>query len=83
MADSQFDQFLQEATCQHPQPDAALDRDAFYGLYTSWCFVSQSTPQAEPVFWKAMKQRLRPGNKLRMTGPAAADYLLNSYQAVV
>ena len=30
-----------------------------------------------------MKQRLRPGNKLRMTGPAAADYLLNSYQAVV
>jgi hypothetical protein len=83
MAYSQFDQFLQEATHQDPESDATLDRDAFYGLYTSWCFVSQNTPQAEPVFWKAMKQRLRPGDRLRMTGPAAADYILNSYQAVV
>lgn len=83
MAHSKFDQFLQEATHQDPESDAALEGDAFYGLYTSWCFVSQNTPQTEDVFWEEMSQRLRPGDKLRMKGPAAADYFLNSYQAVV
>lgn len=30
-----------------------------------------------------MQQRLSPGQQLRMKGPAAADYILNRYQAVI
>ena len=83
MAHSQFDQFLQEATYRDPESDVALDGDSLYGLYTSWCFVTQNTPQAEHVFWEAMSQRTGPGDKLRMKGPAAADYILHSYRSLV
>jgi len=83
MAQSQFDQFLSEATYQDPGTGATLGRDAFYGLYTSWCNVSQKAPQTEHVFWDAMTKLVGPGDQLRMTGPAAADYILASYPAVV
>lgn len=83
MAHSHFDQFLQEATYQDPESDTTPEGDAFYGLYTSWCFVTHNSPETEDVFWEAMTQRTGPGDKLRMKGPAAADYFLNSYQAVV
>ncbi|MGF9648086.1 hypothetical protein AAIH32_08940 [Pseudarthrobacter oxydans] len=83
MAQSQFDQFLTEATYRDPESGSILSRDAFYGLYTSWCNVSQETPQAEHVFWEAMAQLVGPGDELRMKGPAAADYILASYQAVI
>jgi hypothetical protein len=84
MAHSQFDQFLQEATYQDPGSDTTLEGDAFYGLYTSWCLVTQNSPQTERIFRAAMKERVGSRrNGLRMTGPAAADYFLNSYQAVV
>ena len=83
MAHSQFDQFLQEATFHDPEYDRALDDDSFYGLYTSWCYVSSTAPQAEDVFWAAMRQRTDPGQCLRMKGPAAADYILASYPGLV
>lgn len=83
MAYSQFDQFLQEATYREQESDAILDSDAFYGLYTSWCSVSRSTPQPEPTFWTAMRDLVGPGQGLRMKGPAAADYILTSYRALV
>lgn len=83
MADSQFDQFLQEATYGDQDPSSTLDGDSLYGLYTSWCHVSHSTLQTERTFWAAMKHRVSPGQCLRMTGPAAGDYILNSYPAVV
>lgn len=83
MAQSQFDQFLSEATYKDQESGVTLEGDAFYGLYTSWCCLSHITPQPEHVFWEAMGQRVSPGHKLRMKGPAAADYILNSYQAVV
>ncbi|MDP9696797.1 UNVERIFIED_ORG: phage FluMu gp28-like protein [Arthrobacter globiformis] len=83
MAHSQFDQFLQEATYCDQESEMTLDGDCFYGLYTSWCCLSHQTPQPEHAFWAAMRQR--PGSKqqLRMKGPAAADYLLTCYPAVV
>ncbi len=83
MAHSQFDQFLQEATHQDQESEWTLDGDSFYGLYTSWCHVSHHTVRTEPTFWAAMKQRVQPGQSLRMKGPAAADYILNSYRALV
>ncbi len=83
MAHSQFDQFLEEATFLDPESDSTLDGDLLYGLYTSWCNVSHHSPRTEHAFWAAMKQRVIPGQPLRMKGPAAADYILNSYQAVV
>lgn len=50
---------------------------------TRWCTVSQETPQAEYVSWEAMVQLVGPSDELRMKGPAAADYILASYPAVV
>ncbi|WP_461173276.1 hypothetical protein M1D93_00615 [Arthrobacter sp. Z1-9] len=83
MAHSQFDQFLQEATYPDQESDWTLDADTFYGLYTSWCYVTHRSPQLEHVFWAAMSQRANPAQCLRMKGPAAADYILSSYPAVV
>lgn len=83
MAHSQFDQFLLEATYLDQDSASTLDEDSFYGLYTSWCYLSHKSPQAEHVFWTAMNQRVNPGQCLGMKGPAAADYILNSYRAVV
>ncbi|WP_442543319.1 hypothetical protein ACSBOX_15970 [Arthrobacter sp. KN11-1C] len=81
-ADIQFDQFLAEATITtHDRSDSTLGRDCFYGLYTSWCWLKQSVPLPENIFWAALKAKgIHPvGNGLAMTGPAAADYILASY----
>ena len=85
MADTQYDQFLQEATAPDAVSDSVLGRDCLYGVYTSWCSLSQSVPRPEDAFWAAMRQkRIRPGRThLRMKGPAAADYILSSYPRVV
>jgi hypothetical protein len=83
MAHSQFDQFLSESTYPDRESDSTLDGDSFYGLYTSWCHLIGNAPQSERAFWAAMKQRVRPGQRLKMKGPAAADYILSSYRAVV
>ncbi len=82
MAHSQFDQFLSEATYLDRECDSTLNGDSLYGLYTSWCYLSGTTPKAERTFWAAMNQRVIPGQCLKMKGPAAADYILSSYQAV-
>ncbi len=88
LADSQtdqFDRFLQEATAFDPEAGAALGRSRLYGLYMSWCFVSHGVPCPESAFWVAMKQRgIHPGRTpLRMTGPAATDYILSTYPEMV
>lgn len=83
MAQTDFDQFLNEATSNDQESHAALEGDAFYGLYTSWCCVSGKTTHPEHVFWEAMRTRVNPRRGLRMKGPAAADYIMSSYQAVV
>jgi hypothetical protein len=80
MAHSHFDIFLKEATYLDSTSDATLEPDRLYGLYTSWCFISQRPLDAEPTFWAAMEDRVKPRhNGLRMKGPAAADYILTSY----
>ena len=85
MAVSHFDRFLNEATAPDQHGGATLKKDQLYGLYTSWCLLNQSTPADAADFWTAMKARhIRPSDsRLRMTGPAAADYILSSYPALV
>ncbi|WP_457973612.1 hypothetical protein [Arthrobacter sp. D1-17] len=84
MADTQYDQFLREATTCEPESECTLKPDALYGLYTSWCHLTLQEPRPERAFWAAMRERIDPGaNGLRMTGPAAADYILSSYPALV
>lgn len=82
-AHSHFEQFLSEATCPDPESDSTLVGDTLYGLYTSWCCLSGQNPRAERTFWAAMEERLVIGQRLKMKGPAAADYIVSSYQAVV
>lgn len=85
MAHSQFDTFLHEATYPDHAAGSSMDRDRLYGLYTSWCFLHQLPPRPESTFWAAMrKKHIHPGqNGLRMTGPAAADYIMASYPGLV
>ncbi|MET1085921.1 MAG: hypothetical protein ABWY04_02175 [Arthrobacter sp.] len=83
MAQTHFDQFLNEATYKDQEAHSTLDGDPFYGLYTSWCYVSGNSPEPEHIFWEAIRRRVDPRHRLRMKGPAAADYILASYGAVV
>jgi hypothetical protein len=80
MATSHFDQCLLEATVPD-ETHSPMGSDCLYGLYTSWCLLHRINPAAEITFRAAM-QRCgvdRRQRRLRMTGPAAADYILASY----
>ena len=84
MASSQFQQFLDEATTSEPSSDRPLGPDCFYGLYVSWAALHGLTPKPDQAFRAGL---LRCGvdvrnSRLRMTGPAATDYILSSYPAV-
>lgn len=84
MAHSQFDLFLEEATYFDQASDSTLDRDQFFGLYMSWCFINQHVPGPEDTFWAAMEDKMPGGRKgVRMTGPAAADYIVTTYPELV
>jgi len=82
MPTSHISVFLQEATV----PDSSenpLSPDCLYGLYTSWCLLHRVTPLEDLHFRDVLrKQGVDPGNvRRRITGPAAADYILASYPA--
>ena len=81
MAVSHFDSFLDEATVPDFDPTRRLGQEQLFGLYLSWCRLHDSAPASEADFRAALKQhRIRPsGPGLRMTGPAATDYILNTY----
>lgn len=85
MAVSHFDRFLNEATAPDQDGGLSLRKDQLYGLYTSWCLLNQSTPVPGSAFWSAMRDhRIRSSDSgLRMRGPAAADYILATYPALV
>ncbi|MDQ1623874.1 MAG: hypothetical protein QOH19_2292 [Actinomycetota bacterium] len=82
MATSHFEQFLLEATVPD-ETHCPLGPDCLYGLYTSWCLLHHITPTLETTFQAAMHRCgvHRRNSRLRMTGPAAADYILTSYPA--
>lgn len=88
-----YTRFLAECIAADPEDDAGLSEDEMYGLFVSWCFLNRLNPAAPAVFWAEMAQRghvrgrrdagqyFRPG--LRMTGPAAVDYILSSQPGLV
>ncbi|WP_306915362.1 MULTISPECIES: hypothetical protein [unclassified Arthrobacter] len=80
MATSHFERFLLEATVSD-ETRRPLEPDCLYGLYTSWCLLHHINPTAETTFRAAMHRQgiHRHHSRLRMTGPAAADYILASY----
>lgn len=85
MPDSQYDQFLQEATTRYPEPDCTLGRDRLYGLYLSWCSVNREPPCPEEAFFAGMKRKqVHPARTpLGMKGAAARNYILATYPNLV
>lgn len=86
--------FVQDCIAADTLGDHRITEDELYGLYLSWCLLNQQQPAPCTSFWAAMSnlgvvherhgnpgRYLRPG--LRMTGPAAVDYILASQPSLV
>ncbi|MDQ0121020.1 hypothetical protein AB0280_01120 [Pseudarthrobacter sp902506025] len=80
---SHFTAFLEEATVREFDTDCPLSADCLYGLYVSWCSLKGLRAEADFTFRAAMHRRDIDvhDSRLRMTGPAAADYILATYPA--
>ncbi|MFK4296730.1 hypothetical protein ABH924_001876 [Arthrobacter sp. GAS37] len=89
MTPPQISQFLQDSIIRDDTNASALDADVFYGLYVSWCSLNRKVPLPDRAFRTALRlaglrtEKNGKGKKgvfqgLRMTGPAAVDYILNS-----
>lgn len=88
-----YTRFVQECIAADAVNDHVLTEDQMYGVYLSWCALQAQTPGPCEAFWAAMSQQgiherrandhrsIRPG--LRMTGPAALDYILASQPSLV
>lgn len=86
MTTSDYAHFLSNCIATNADMNDGLAEDEMYGLYISWCLLGRERPQRSTAFWAAMRglgisdgrrvarRFIRPG--LRMTGPAAADYIL-------
>jgi hypothetical protein len=79
MAASHFAQFLDEATVPDLDTGCPLGPDCLYGLYTSWCLLHGMKPKPDSIFRAAMHRCDTDIHGRRMSGPAAADYILASY----
>ena len=78
--------FIQDCLAPDNAEDYGLTEDEMYGLYLSWCHLQGRSPASCRSFWAAMSAHglqtrrrsnrgyIRPG--LRMSGPAALDYIL-------
>ena len=92
MTASPYSLFLADSIAP-AEPDQGLTGDELYGVYTSWCLLRRELPASSTAFWAAMREggmpdrcriarrAIRPG--LRMTGPAAADYILSSQPSLL
>lgn len=83
MAVSHFQRFLSEATTPDPDPTRRLSEDQLYGLYISWCQANHCPPASDSDFRAAIRQHHVRLPSLRITGPAAADYILATYRALI
>lgn len=77
---SHFDDFLRETTSSEPGSDSGLSTEELYGLYMSWCALTECPPEPPKARCDALTAKgITPGqNTSSMTGPAAADYILFS-----
>ena len=89
-----YTRFVQDCIAADTLDDHRLTEDQLYGLYLSWCSLRAQIPGPCESFWTAMSvlgvhelrdgsdhANMRPG--LRMTGPAALDYILASQPSLV
>lgn len=92
MTASTYSLFLADAIVP-AESNHGLTDDELYGVYTSWCPLRREFPASSPVFWAAMRERGMPERGriakrvirrgLRMTGPAAVDYILTSHPSML
>ncbi len=93
MATPDYARFVQDCLATDPLDDHRLTEDQLYGVYLSWCALYAQSPGPCESFWAAMSRQgihERRGNNLssmqpglRMTGPAALDYILASQPSLV
>ncbi|MEO5779909.1 MULTISPECIES: hypothetical protein [Arthrobacter] len=88
MTMSDYSRFISDCIAADAGEDHGLTDDELYGVYISWCALRRQIPEPCKAFWAAMaklgfderrrinRRYVRPG--LRMTGPAAVDYILAS-----
>jgi hypothetical protein len=86
MPPSDYARFIPDYIAADPVEDSGLAEDEMYGVYLSWCALNRESPEPCKACWAAMselgfcerrrinRRYIRPG--LRMTGPAAVDYIL-------
>ncbi|MDP9998389.1 hypothetical protein J2W15_001888 [Pseudarthrobacter sulfonivorans] len=86
METSDYARFIQDCIATDPVEDHGPTEDEMYGVYLSWCILHGQLPAPCKSFWMAMailglrtrrrinRRYIRPG--LRITGPAALDYIL-------
>jgi hypothetical protein len=79
--------FVQDCIAADTTEDHGITEDDMYGLYLSWCILHQQPPTPCESFWAAMSnmgfhEQISSNHRhiqgLRMTGPAAVDYILSS-----
>lgn len=87
MTSRNFADFISDCIAADTAGDPGLTEDEMYGVYISWCGLHSLCPKRCGEFWAAMsglglnerrrinRRYFRPG--LRMTGPAAVDYILS------
>ncbi|MFK0006319.1 hypothetical protein ACIQTZ_04640 [Paenarthrobacter sp. NPDC090520] len=84
MATDNFARFIQESLVIEEDTDDGMDIDTLYGLYISWCRITDIAREPETRFLSTVRRhRLRWGRQdggwvlvgLRMIGPAARDYV--------
>jgi len=91
METSDYTRFIRDCIAD-TTADHGLTEDQLYGVYLSWCGLQRQPPTPCESFWTAIAQGLQargtnshgniwPG--LRMTGPAALDYILSSRPSLV
>ncbi|MCQ6273356.1 hypothetical protein M8J71_23215 [Pseudarthrobacter sp. R1] len=85
MSATHFDDFIRDAINSDPGSDKGLSSEELFGLYTSWCLLTECPSESADSLWRALIGRgIIPGkNALAMTGPAAADYILSSAPGLV
>lgn len=80
-----FDDFVRDAINSDPGSERGLDAEELFGLYTSWCLLTECPQESAEAFWRALEVRgIIPGrNTVAMTGQAATDYILSSAPGLV
>ena len=87
-----YARFVQDCIAADTLDDHMVTEDQLFGVYLSWCTLLGQDPGPSESFWAAMSRlavheqrgdgrHMRAG--LRMTGPAALDYILASRPSLV